>query len=73
MRRSLVRIATSPNEVIFKMEVEAMEKNRMDKTKTRWIDAQISKLIDITHMNYRNREMKSQAFSRVSIVIWRFQ
>ena len=54
MRKSLVCIATSPHEVIFKMEVEAMEKNRMDKTKTRWIDAQISKLIDITHMNYRN-------------------
>ena len=72
MRRSLVRIATSTHEVIFKMEVEAMEKNRMDKTKTRWIDAQISKLMDlceeryyiwnITHINYRNREMKSQAF-----------
>ena len=27
MRRSLVRIATSTHEVIFKMELEAMEKN----------------------------------------------
>ena len=48
----------------------------MDKTKTRWIDAQISKLIDlceeryciwdITHMNYRHREMKSQAFQEIA-------
>ena len=44
MPRSLVRIATSTHEVILKIEVEALEKNRMDKAETRWFDAQNIKI-----------------------------
>ena len=51
----------------------------MDRTKTRWSDEQILKLIelceeqcciwDIAHKSYRNREMKSQAFQEIADVL----